>query len=105
MVDKEKVRTSFEEVKVKGNQLVDKVKEIIEEGNARKVSIRKDGRTLIEVPLSVGVGGAAAAVLFAAPLAAISAIAALVTDVDIVVEREEEGVTEVEVEEVSTEEE
>ncbi len=102
MVDKENVRTTVEEMKVKGGQLIDKVKQVIEEGNVRRVSVRKDGRTLIEVPLSVGAGGAAAAVLFAAPLAAIGAIAALVTDVTIVVERVVEDVTDVEVEEVTS---
>ncbi len=105
MVDKEKVRSSIEEMKVKGNQLVDKVKEIIEDGNAKRVSIRKDGRTLLEFPLSVGVGGATAAIFLMPTLAAVGALAALVTDVEIEVEREEEDVTEVEVEEVANEEE
>ncbi len=105
MVDKEKVRISIEEMKVKGNQLVDKVKEIIEDGNAKRVSIRKDGRTLLEFPLSVGVGGATAAIFLMPTLAAVGALAALVTDVEIEVEREEEDVTEVEVEEVANEEE
>ena len=47
MIDKETVRTQMDEMKVKGNQLVGKVKEIIEEGNARRVTIRKEGRTLL----------------------------------------------------------
>ncbi len=105
MVDKEKVRSSIEEMKVKGNQLVDKIKEIIEDGNAKRVSIRKDGRTLLEFPLSVGVGGATAAIFLMPTLAAVGALAALVTDVEIVVERDEDGVTEIEVEEVADEEE
>ncbi len=105
MVDKEKVRSSIEEMKVKGNQLVDKIKEIIEDGNAKRVSIRKDGRTLLEFPLSVGVGGATAAIFLMPTLAAVGALAALVTDVEIVVERDEDGVTEVEVEEVADEKE
>ncbi|MBO6576707.1 MAG: DUF4342 domain-containing protein [Rhodothermales bacterium] len=90
-----KWESTVEEVKVKGNQLVDKVKELIEEGNARSVSIRKDGRTLLEFPLSVGVGGAAAAVIFTPILAAVGALAALVTDVSVIVEREPETVAEV----------
>ena len=105
MVDKEKVRSSIEEMKVKGNQLVDKIKEIIEDGNAKRVSIRKDGRTLLEFPLSVGVGGATAAIFLMPTLAAVGALAALVTDVEIEVEREEDSVTEVGVEEVADEEE
>ena len=105
MVDKEKVRSSIKEMKVKGTQLVDKIKEIIEDGNAKRVSIRKDGRTLLEFPLSVGVGGATAAIFLMPTLAAVGALAALVTDVEIVVERDEDGVTEVDVEEVADEEE
>lgn len=88
----------IDEIKVKGNQLVDKVKELIQEGNARNVTIRKDGRTLLEFPLSVGVGGASAVILFTPVIAAVGAMAALVSDVDVIVEREPEGVVEVEVE-------
>ena len=79
---------SFENIKVKGNQLKEKVREIIEEGSARRVIIQKDGRTLLEFPLAIGLGGAAAAILIHAPLAAVGAIAALVTDVQIIIERE-----------------
>ena len=86
MADQEK-KPIIQEIKVKGGQLVDKVREIAEEGGARSVSIRKEGRTLLTFPLSVGVGGTAAAILLAPQLAAIGAIAALVTDVDVVVER------------------
>jgi Domain of unknown function (DUF4342) len=90
-----KWETSIDEIKVKSNQLVDKVKELIQEGNARKVSIRKDGRTLLEIPLSMGVGGATAVIVFTPILAAVGALAALVSDVDVVVERDVE--TDVEV--------
>jgi len=103
MVDKQKVRVTLEEMKVKGNQLVDKVKEVIEEGNARRLLIRKDGKTLLEIPLSVGVGGATAAVFLLPTLAAVGALAALVSDVEIVIEREEKNVTDVEAEEVPAE--
>ena len=105
MIDKESVRTTIDEVKVKGNQLVGKVKEIIEEGNARRVTIRKDGRTLLEFPLSVGVGGATAAVFLMPTLAAVGALAALVTDVEVIVERVAEVVKDVEVEEVASDKE
>ena len=105
MIDKESVRTTIDEVKVKGNQLVGKVKEIIEEGNARRVTIRKDGRTLLEFPLSVGVGGATAAVFLMPTLAAVGALAALVTDVEVIVERIAEEVKDVEVEEVASDKE
>lgn len=87
MDNKERVKTTIDEVKVKGSHLVTKVKELIEEGNARRVSIRKDGRVLLEVPLSVGVGGATAAIVFTPVIAAVGALAALVTDVDVLIER------------------
>lgn len=81
----------IQEFKVKGGQVLDKVREIIEEGNARRVIIRNGDRTLLEFPLAVGVGGAAAALLLAPTLAAIGAIAALLTDVSVVVERDADG--------------
>ncbi|MFQ5571847.1 MAG: DUF4342 domain-containing protein, partial [Rhodothermales bacterium] len=61
----DKAKARFQEIKVKGSHLVEKVREIIEEGNARRVIIQKDERILLEFPLSVGVGGATAALLLA----------------------------------------
>jgi len=87
MTGKERVKINMEEIKVKGSHLVDKVKEVIEEGNARRVSIRKDDRVLLEFPLTVGVGGATAAIFFTPVIAAVGALAALVTDVDVIIER------------------
>jgi hypothetical protein len=98
MTDKSKVRVTIEEIKLKGGQVLDKVKEVIEEGDARRVSLHKDGRTLIEFPLTIGVGGATAAIFLAPTLAAIGAIAALVTDVEIRIERLEVDEEEVEAE-------
>ncbi len=92
MTGKDRVKINLEEIKVKGNQLVDKIKEVIEEGKARRVSIRKDDRTLLEFPLTVGVGGATAAIFFTPVLAAVGALAALVTDVEIVIERDQKEV-------------
>lgn len=80
------------EVKVKGSQLLERVREIVDEGNARRIIIRNNDRVLLEFPLSVGVGGTAAALLIAPQLAAIGAIAALLTDVEIIIEREQEEV-------------
>lgn len=77
-----------QELKVRGDQLVDQVRTLVEEGNARRVIIKKDGRTVMELPLSVGVGGAAAALLISPVLAALGALGALVADVDVVVERD-----------------
>lgn len=87
-------RTTMERIRVEGKQLVEKVREIIEEGSARRVILKKDGRTLMEFPLTVGVGGAAAAIMFAPVLAAIGAIAALVSDIDVLIERDAEDVSE-----------
>src|SRR4030042_1389802 len=67
----EKVRT--EEFQVKGEESVAKIKELIREGNIRRVIIKnEDGRTLIDIPLTIGVVG----VLVAPQLAALGAIAA-----------------------------
>ena len=75
-----------EEFKVNGEELLKKVKELIAEGNIRKITIRnKDGKNIVELPLTVGVVGA----VLAPPLAAVGAIAALVTECTIVVERED----------------
>ena len=87
MLDQEKAKVKIEEIKVRGGQLVDKVREIIEEGNTRRVIIKKDDRILLEFPLSVGVGGAAAALVVMPTLAAVGAIAALVTDVSLIIEK------------------
>ena len=75
-----------EEFKVNGEDLLKRVKEVIAEGNARKITVKnKDGKHIVELPLTIGVVGAA----LAPALAAIGAIAALVTECTIVVEREE----------------
>lgn len=75
-----------EEFKVKGEDLLAKVKQLIHEGNIRRLIIKdKDGKTLIEIPLTIGVVGIALAPI----LAAIGAIAALVTECTILVERHE----------------
>lgn len=83
----DRTRINIDEIKVKGSQLVEKVRELIHEGNARRVTIRKDGRVLLEFPLAIGVGGATAAIMFTPVLAAVGALAALVSDVDVEVER------------------
>ena len=73
-----------EEFKINGEDLVKKVKELIQEGNVRRIIIKnKDGKTLLELPLTIGVVGA----VFAPVLAAVGAVAALVTECTIVVER------------------
>ena len=76
-----------EDIHVKGEDLLAKVKELIHEGNVRRLIIKNEaGDTLVEVPLTVGVVGA----LVAPVAAAIGAIAALVADCKITVERKDE---------------
>ena len=80
-----KVRT--EEFQVSGDEIIAKIKELVREGNIRRIAIRnEEGRTLIDIPLTLGVVG----VLVAPQLAALGAIAALVTHGTIVVEEIEE---------------
>lgn len=77
--------TKEENFKVNGEDLLKKVKEIIREGNVRKITIKdKNGKELIVLPLSIGVVGA----VFAPALAAVGAIAALVAECSITVEKE-----------------
>ncbi len=84
----EKVRT--EVFKVSADETVAKVKEIVAEGNVRRIIIQnEDGKTLIEFPLTVGVAAAAGVLLLAPLLAAVGVLAAILTDLTIVVEREE----------------
>jgi hypothetical protein len=79
-----------EKFTVNGGQVVDKVKEIIHQGNIRRVRLIHKGRPLIDIPLSVGVPVAAVTALAAPVLAAIGAVAALVTECTIEVERGED---------------
>jgi len=73
-----------EEFRVSGEELVEKIKEIIKEGNARKIIIKnEDGESVVEFPLTVGAIGA----LIAPILAAVGAIAALLIKCTIVVEK------------------
>jgi hypothetical protein len=75
-----------EEFKVEGEKLLARIKELIHEGNIRRVMIKdKDGKVMIEFPMTFGVAG----VLIAPQLAAIGAIAALLTEATIVVEKKE----------------
>ena len=75
-----------EEFSVNGEELLARVKELIHEGNVRRLIIRnEEGTTLIEVPLTVGLAGVALLPVWAA----VGAIAALATDCSIVVERQD----------------
>ncbi len=79
-----KQSTKEESFRVNGDNLLAKVKELIREGNVRKITIKdKTGKVLIVFPLTIGVVGA----VLAPVLAAVGAIAALVTECTISVER------------------
>ena len=86
---RDKAGEAFEEVKLASNELVDQIRSYIEDANVKHVAIKKDGRTLLEIPMTVGVGAGAAALLFNPVLSAVGALAALVSDVTVVVERDE----------------
>jgi hypothetical protein len=79
-------KSHTEEFSVDGEEILAKVKQLIREGNIRRVIIKdKTGRILVEFPLTVGVVGAAVAPM----LVAIGAIAALITEATIVVEKDD----------------
>jgi len=80
----EKLNSIFEEIKVLSQELVDKVKELIHEGNVRRIIIKDEaGHTFVEIPVTVAAVGA----VFAPILAAVGAIAAMAAKFTIVVEK------------------
>ena len=83
-MSQEKFRT--EEFHVNGEELLGKIKGLVHEGNIRRIMIKnKEGAVVIEIPLTFGVVGA----LLAPSLAAVGAIAALLTEATVVVEKSE----------------
>ncbi len=83
-MSEEKVRS--EEFRVNGEELIAKIKNLVNEGNIRRIIIKdKEGKVIFEIPLTFGIIGA----LIAPQLAAIGAIAALVTEATVVVEKAE----------------
>lgn len=82
--EKKTGQTRFEEFRVTGGEILDKVKEILHEGNVRRIILKDEkGKTFMEIPLTVGVVGA----LVAPVLAAVGAVAALASNLTIVVEK------------------
>jgi DNA-binding Lrp family transcriptional regulator len=81
-------RQITEEIEVAANQLVDRVKELVQEGNVRRLIIRNnENRVLLEIPLTAGVAAGAAVTLFMPLFAALGAMAALVAQVKIEIVR------------------
>ena len=81
--------TKSEKFTISGSQLVDKIKQLIHEGNIRKVRVIHEGKTILEIPLSIGAPAAAIGIITVPVLAALGAFAALVTECTIEVEKTE----------------
>ncbi len=80
-------RTRTEEFKLEGGKVLDKIKDLIHQGNIRRIILKNEaGKTLIEIPLTLGLVGAALLPVFAA----VGALAAVATRMVIVVEKTEE---------------
>jgi hypothetical protein len=78
-------RTCWECGKAEGGAVLDKLKEIVREGNVRRVRVRQGNRTIAEFPLTAGVVGA----VFAPVLAAVGALVALANECSIEIQREQ----------------
>jgi len=79
--------TASEKFTVSGKDLVEKVKQLIHEGNIRRVRLLHEGRVMLEIPLTIGAPAAAIGITAAPVLAALAAFAALVTECTLEVER------------------
>jgi hypothetical protein len=86
-----KTMSTEEKFTISGDKLVEKVKQLIHEGNIRRVRVIHEGKTVLEIPLSVGAPAAAVTIMIAPVLAALGAFAALVTECTIEVEKIEES--------------
>ena len=83
----EKTRT--EEFQVQGEEILAKVKELVRQGNIRRISIKsEDGKPIVDLPLTLGVVGA----LLLPQFAALGAIAALVARCTVTVEKDDEEI-------------
>jgi len=82
-------KTCWESVKAEGGAVLDALKDIVREGNVRRVRVRQGERTIAEFPLTVGVVGA----VFAPVLAAVGAVLALVNECSIDIQREQPAAT------------
>ena len=92
---------NIEELQVMGEQLLSKIKELVHEGNVRRIIIKQDGNTILEIPLTVGIAG----LLLAPVWAAIGVLGALLAQCSIEVVRSEQAAEaeKTKVEEVSPE--
>jgi len=84
---KETKKCRTEEFKLSGGEIINKIKELIHEGNIRRIILKnEEGKVFMEIPLTVGLVGVAVAPI----LAAVGAIAALVSKLTLVVEKIED---------------
>lgn len=90
--------TIIEEIRVTGDRLINKVKQILKEGNVRRIAIKNDeGEVLLDVPLTIGIAGLGTSIFALGPIiTAIGAFALFYNDYSIVVEREVKDENEVE---------
>lgn len=79
-----------EKYTVSGKDVLEKVKQLIHEGNIRRIRLIHEGRTIIDIPLTIGAGAAVVTIMAAPLLAAVGAFAALATECTIEVEKMEE---------------
>jgi len=89
MTSNEKAKS--EKFTVSGDKIVEKVKQLIHEGNIRRVRLIYKDKTIFDIPLTIGAPAAAAIIMAAPVLAAIGAFAALVTECTIEVEKVEQS--------------
>ena len=78
---------STEEFEVTFGNVVNKIVELIQEGNVRRITLKREGRTLVEIPLNAGLTVGAITALVAPLLLGVGAVAAVLTKVTVVVER------------------
>jgi len=80
-------QTRMETIKVEGGQLIEQIKRLVHEGNVRRIIVKQEDHTVAEFPLTIGVIGVVLAPVFAA----VGALAALLSDCTIEVEREDDA--------------
>lgn len=84
----EESRTSKKEYKVSSENIMKTVKKLLHEGNVRRIIIKHKKRTIMEIPLTVGAAVGAVAIIAVPLLAAVGAIAAMVSEVTLIVEKD-----------------
>jgi len=92
MFFKKEERTWSEEIQILGSDLVERVKELIQEGNVRRLIIRnQNNEILLEIPLTAGVAVGSVLTVFTPVLVALGAMASLLTNVKVEVVRSSGG--------------